>query len=244
MGANESREAARSTYGGEWRPLAINASTFDSEFLLPSGEHEDGRGATMGQSEPPSRPGEGTAAAAHHSPQTQQMLSLLARQHERLILELFTFKDGAQFQAWLRSPQVRGSWLEFRRDSAAAAATRSSVPLPHHPAGSGSSGGGGGGGNEEMDKAKAAQQAKDAVQKKSPRYLLHYPDKRDWTADDHTVRFIAVVIYDNLLTGMWSSGDWSCRALDIAKSVYEVLVFLRSTDPMAVDEASPPDYTA
>ncbi|KAL8372103.1 hypothetical protein RB595_001749 [Gaeumannomyces hyphopodioides] len=227
MGANESKEtrscASRST-NGEWRPLAINANSFN-EFLLLTEQD-----SAMGQSEPPSRPGDtATAATATPSPQTQEMLSLLARQHERLILELFTFKDGAQFQAWLRSPQVRGSWLEFRRDS-----TRPGAAAPLPPAT----------GGEEMDKAKAAQQARDAVQKKSPHYLLHYPDKRGWTADDHTVRFMAVVIYDNLLTGMWSSSDWSYRALDIAKSVYEVLVFLRSTDPIAVDETSPPDYTA
>lgn len=219
MGANDSKQAgscASRFPNGEWRSLAVNVDTLD-EYLLPG--EQDG---AMGKSETPSHPGDTATTTATPSPQARKRLSLLAKQHERLILELFTFKDAAQFQAWLRSPQVWGSWLEFLRDSA----------RPGPAAG------------EEMDKAKAAQQAKDAVQKKSPRYMLHYPDKRDWTADDHTVRFMAVVIYDNLLTGMWSSGDWSYRALDIAKSVYEVLVFLRSTDLTVVDDTSPPDYTA
>ncbi|KAK4157333.1 hypothetical protein C8A00DRAFT_11798 [Chaetomidium leptoderma] len=160
----------------------------------------------MGQPQPAQQPI--TSAAAQ-----------LSTQHERLILELLPFKDRRQFQEWLNSIYVRGSWNEFLRDFL--------VQNPLAP---------------ELDKAKTAQKAKDAINSRKPEYLMYHPDKGGWTAEDHHVRFIATIVSDNMLKGLWSESDWKKKNIDIAKAVYEVLTFLRAT--AFSPDSYPPRYEA
>ncbi len=71
---------------------------------------------------------------------------------------------------------------------------------------------------------------------------MYHPDKTIWTAEDHHVRFIVAVISDNMLKGTWSDSDWKKKGLEIAKSVYEVLAFLRTT--AFGPDSLPPRYEA
>jgi hypothetical protein len=159
--------------------------------------------------------------------------SQLSMQHERLILELLPFKDAQAFHTWLGSDYVRGSWHEFRRDSA--------PMLPFSPSSaSGSGSGGGGRSSGEPDKHKTSQAAKDAINSRKPKFLVYHPDKTAWTVEDHHIRFIATVVADNMLQGLWSESEWKKKAIDIAKAVFEVLVFLKAVD--AVDK-EPPRYS-
>jgi len=144
----------------------------------------------------------------------------LSTQHERLILELLPFKDLSQFHEWLNSIYVRGSWYEYSRDFLAR------NPLAPEP-----------------DKAKLAQQAKDAINSRNPKFLMYHPNKETYTPDDHHVRFLVTVISDNLLKGLWSESDWKKRNIEIAKACYEVLSFLRATAGPGVDP-NPPRYDA
>lgn len=154
--------------------------------------------------------------------------SQLSQQHERLILELLPFKDSKTFHSWLAGDYVRGSWLEFRQDCllrmSSLLAGGSGNGLP------GSFGG-------EPDKHKTSQAAKDAISSRKPKYLLYHPDKSAWTIDDHHVRFIATVVADNMLQGLWSESEWKKKAIDITKAVFEVLAFLKAVD--AVDKEPP-----
>ena len=111
---------------------------------------------------------------------------------------------------------MRGSWHEFQRDFL------SLNPLVPEP-----------------DKAKMAQQAKDKINSRDPKYLMYHPDKDGWTAEEHHIRFLVTVITDNMLKGMWSESDWKKRSIEISKATYEVLSFLRATWKAPVD---PPSY--
>lgn len=113
---------------------------------------------------------------------------------------------------------MRGSWHEFLRDF-----------LARNPLA------------PELDKAKTAQRAKDVINSRKPDFLIHYPNKEGWTAEDHHVRFIAAVVTDNMLKGMWSESDWKKKGLEIAKNMFEVLVFLRATT-FPVADPHPPRY--
>lgn len=72
---------------------------------------------------------------------------------------------------------------------------------------------------------------------------MYHPNKEVWTSEDHHVRFIVTVVNDNILQGLWSESDWKKRSTDIAKAVFEVLVFLRATTLPAL-ESNPPHYEA
>ena len=111
---------------------------------------------------------------------------------------------------------MRGSWHEYCRDFFARNPT-----------------------SPECDKQKTAQAAKDAISSRNPKYLLYHPEKDGWTPEDHVVRFIVSVVNDNMLKGIWSEGEWRKRSIDIAKAVYEVLSYLRSTD---FGSQAPPGY--
>ena len=143
--------------------------------------------------------------------------SPLTVQHERLILELLPFKDSQAFQEWLHGPYIRGSWHEYCRDF-----------LARNPV------------SPESEKAKVCQAAKDAISNRDPRYLAYHPEKDGWTPEDHTVRFIAVVVSDNILKGLWSESEWKKQKLEITKAVYEVLSFLRGTN--MGNSQNPPGY--
>jgi hypothetical protein len=85
-----------------------------------------------------------------------------------------------------------------------------------------------------------AQKTRDAVNSRNAKYLIFHPDKEGWTSDDHHIRFMATVISDNLLKGLWSESEWKKKGLDIAKAIYEVLSFLRATRAPA--DPNPPQY--
>ena len=85
-----------------------------------------------------------------------------------------------------------------------------------------------------------AQKTKDAVNSRNAKYLIFHPDKEGWTSDDHHIRFMATVISDNLLKGLWSESEWKKKNVEIAKAIYEVLSFLRATT--LGPDPSPPRY--
>lgn len=147
--------------------------------------------------------------------------TLLAAQHERLILELLPFKDSQTFHEWLQSDQVRGSFHEFTRDLLQK--DRAS-PQQHFP---------------DPDKEQTAKAAKEALEGKSPKYLLYHPDKSGWTPEEHHVRFIVTVAQDSALMKTWSLKKEGPFA--VAKSVYEVLCYLKAS--LVVADPNPPGYT-
>ncbi|KAH7035460.1 uncharacterized protein B0I36DRAFT_360817 [Microdochium trichocladiopsis] len=162
----------------------------------------------------PLMPGHGFSES---SSSPQGATTRFVAQHERLVLELLPFKDAAKFSDWLQSVYVVGAWREFCRDFLA--------DNPH---------------SVEPDKTRTAQLARDAIKSNDPKYLLYHPDKTEWTDMDHHVRFIVVVIQDNLLKKLWSKDDTRSSNLDVPKAVYEVLVFLRAT--LLNPASSPPRY--
>ncbi|KAG8425909.1 hypothetical protein J3459_008602 [Metarhizium acridum] len=159
------------------------------------------------------------------SPQISNMsapppIPMLNAQHERLILELLPFKDAPRFKEWLNSDLVQGSWAEFWRDLVAK--TRTSYPEP--------------------DNNKTAEAAKNAINGRSVKFLVYHPDKTNWTADDHHVRFIVTVIQDNMLKNLWSDSDWKKRAIEVCKAVFEVLCYLKASC-YSIEAGGPPSYS-
>ncbi|TDZ47190.1 hypothetical protein CTRI78_v008652 [Colletotrichum trifolii] len=155
--------------------------------------------------------------AASHA----QRAPVVAPQHERLLLDLVPFKDAAKFHSWLESPFVRGPWNEFVADFLSRPGSPAAVPEP--------------------DRLRTAQAAQTALNSKKARYLVHHPDKADWTPEEHYVRFIVTLVSDNMLQNFWHESEWKKKGLDIAKASYEVLVFLKGSwfaDP------EPPSYSA
>ena len=209
-----------------------------SSFRTPSASYTASTTSLRTQADPTAF-GSGSrmpADAAMGQPNNEQSSPLLSRgmrvpsasfssgrmstQHERLILELLPFKDLPAFHAWLGSMYVHGAWVEFCRDCL--------VSSPRQPV-------------PEPDKAKTAQAAKDAVKGQQAKFLVYHPDKDGWASEDHHVRFIVTVIQDNILKGTWSNSDFKNKGLDIAKAVYEVLMYLRST--YYANDMNPPGYS-
>jgi hypothetical protein len=89
-----------------------------------------------------------------------------------------------------------------------------------------------------------AQKARDALNPRSPEFLLYHPDKSQWSELDHHVRFIVQVVKDNTLgnASLWDESDAKRKTLEIPKAVYEVLIFLRATQNESGQ--SPPGYEA
>ncbi|KGQ08279.1 hypothetical protein BBAD15_g6393 [Beauveria bassiana D1-5] len=149
--------------------------------------------------------------------------SPFSQQRERLILELFPFKDAGKFHEWLRGGPVQGSWREFQRDLLARLPADGDRPDPG------------------PDKARMAQATKDAINARSQKFLVYHPDKSGWSPEDHHVRFMTTVIMDSLLANLWSDSDWKKKNLDIYKAVYEVLFFLKASHYM--NQQAPPSYS-
>lgn len=144
----------------------------------------------------------------------------LASQHERLIMELLPFKKPEQFHEWIGGRFVRGSWHEYCRDF-----------LARNPS------------SPEPDKDKTANAAKKAVNDREAKYVMYHPEKDSWTPEDHAVRFIATVVSDNMLKGIWSTSDWKRKDNEITKAVYEVLSFLRQTEFAPRTPSNLPGYS-
>ncbi|KAM3516667.1 hypothetical protein NHJ13051_009690 [Beauveria bassiana] len=167
---------------------------------------------------PPPPPPRHPAVAAGLAETT---MSPFSQQRERLILELFPFKDAGKFHEWLRGGPVQGSWREFQRDLLARLPADGDRPDP--------------------DKARMAQATKDAINARSQKFLVYHPDKSGWSPEDHHVRFMTTVIMDSLLANLWSDSDWKKKNLDIYKAVYEVLFFLKASHYM--NQQAPPSYS-
>ncbi|WYZ46327.1 hypothetical protein EsH8_IX_000552 [Colletotrichum jinshuiense] len=157
----------------------------------------------------------------------------VSSQHERLLLELLPFNDSAKFHEWLDGNFVRGSWIEFYTDYLSKAASA---------AGGGRAGGAGLSAVPEPDKTRTAQAARNAINSRTPKFLVYHPDKAGWTAEDHHVRFIVTLVADNMLQNLWHESEWKKKGLDVAKAAYEVLIFLKAT-AVYVDP-NPPGYSA
>jgi hypothetical protein len=69
----------------------------------------------------------------------------------------------------------------------------------------------------------------DQMRHPQPQYLLYHPDKASWSVEDHCIRFIVTVVRDNMLNRLWIGDDLQIRGLEIAKAVFDILVFLRTS---------------
>jgi hypothetical protein len=128
-------------------------------------------------------------------------------QLQRLLIEMLPFRDAQQFHEWLAGPYVSGAWDEFRKEY-----LNGTGPEPP----------------EEPDKAATCQVVRTVLHSSDPKYRLMRPDKTGWTAQDHTVRFMVSVVWDNFFSGLWSVRDYRVRPDHYVNVVYEVLGFLRA----------------
>ncbi|OIW32198.1 hypothetical protein CONLIGDRAFT_565759, partial [Coniochaeta ligniaria NRRL 30616] len=128
-------------------------------------------------------------------------------QHQRLLIELLPFKDSKQFHEWLDGPYVSGAWNEFRNEFLEG-------PCPVQL--------------EDPDKTKICQAVKTVLLSRDPKYRVYRPDKTGWTAQDHAIRFIVSVVWDNFFGGLWSVQDFNKQPGHYLNVVYEILSFLRA----------------
>ncbi|KAI6359291.1 hypothetical protein MCOR25_007127 [Pyricularia grisea] len=156
-------------------------------------------------------------------PSSPTNLNTPGRRHQRLVMELLPFETEGEFQSWLESAPLMGLWLEFR-------ANCYHLDL------------------DEVDKTRATQMARDALNSGSATYLVYHPDKQGWTLEDHMVRFMVTVMRDAVLQGVWAEAELRSKTLDIAEAVFEVLGFLKAVDEEPSASGSddsrehPPDY--
>ncbi|KAM7199880.1 hypothetical protein V8F20_005529 [Naviculisporaceae sp. PSN 640] len=182
-----------------------------SEHLLSSFPIvEPSSSAPVTMGQPPPQP-------QYRAVQPLVVSSQFSSQHERLLLELLPFQEATQFREWLSSAYVQGSWNEFQQDFLAQNPMAPEGPKEH-----------------------VVKLAKDVIKSKDPKYLVYHPEKEGWTPDDHHVRFIATLILDNRLKGLWSDGDWRTESTNITKAAFEVLSFLRAASLKA--DSGPPGY--
>ncbi|KAG6051425.1 hypothetical protein E4U17_006187 [Claviceps sp. LM77 group G4] len=134
-------------------------------------------------------------------------MNKLMVQNLRLVSELFPFKEPDKLEEWLKLDCMQGAWAEFMRDCVTKPPSESDA---------------------DLDKGTIAGAAKTAIESRSIRYLVYHPDKTAWTVEDHHVRFIMIVVRDNLLRALWSEKDWQQRPLGICKAVYELLCYLKT----------------
>ncbi|MBE3042338.1 hypothetical protein IMZ48_07105 [Candidatus Bathyarchaeota archaeon] len=129
-------------------------------------------------------------------------------QHSRLLLHLLPFlKDSAQFVAWVGRAPVSAAWHEFV----------AALPDPNP--------------DPSLDVVTPkVQVALMGTKLPATRFRMLHPDKRDWSAEDHHVRFIVAVISDCLSEELWERKDWSSNPREIVRAVYEVLVYLKTVE--------------
>ncbi|KAG6133236.1 hypothetical protein E4U28_006258 [Claviceps purpurea] len=135
------------------------------------------------------------------------LMDKLSVQNGRLVSELFPFKKLDKLKEWLKVDCMQGAWAEFMRDCVTKSPSESVA---------------------DPDKCMIASAATSAIQYRNTKYLVYHPGKTAWTVNDHHVRFIVIVVRDNLLRDLWSEGDWRQKALEICKAVYELLCYLKA----------------
>lgn len=138
---------------------------------------------------------------------TRDPTETLSRQHMRLLLYLLPFaEEPPQLETWLRRPPILAAWTEFT--------TALAGPHPD-PCLSAI--------NPKVRAALGSDNLPEA------RFCMLHPDKRDWSAGDHHVRFIVAVISDTMLEEQWDRGeDKNGLPNGIVRAVYEILVFLKA----------------
>lgn len=137
---------------------------------------------------------------------TPPPINKLSVQNGRLVSELFPFKQLDKLKEWLKVDCMQGAWAEFMRDCVTKPPSESVF---------------------DPDKGTIAGAAKTAIEHRKIQYLVYHPDKTAWTFEDHHVRFIVIVVRDNLLRALWSDRDWLQKPLEICNAVYELLCFLK-----------------
>ncbi|KAG6285924.1 hypothetical protein E4U09_006990 [Claviceps aff. purpurea] len=159
-------------------------------------------------------------SSTQNSSPTLPLMDKLSVQNGRLLSELFPFKKLDKLKEWLKVDCMQGAWAEFMRDCV--------TKLPNESV-------------ADPDKGTITEAARSAIDLLGKdKYLMYNPDKTAWTLDDHHVRFIVVVVRDNLVRHLWSQGDlsqgsWWQKKLEICKAVYELLCYLKTACFTVVD---------
>ncbi|KAG6079452.1 hypothetical protein E4U15_003739 [Claviceps sp. LM218 group G6] len=151
-----------------------------------------------------------TLSPTQNSSPTPSLINKVLVQNERLVSELFPFKDVDKLKEWLKVDCMQGAWAEFMRDCVTKSLNES-VTDPN---------------KGKIQVTAAARSAIDLLG--NTKYLVYHPDKTAWTVDDHHVRFIVVVVRDNLLRALWGEWQWPQKKLEICKAVYELLCYLKT----------------
>ncbi|KAG6244590.1 hypothetical protein E4U23_006120 [Claviceps purpurea] len=152
-------------------------------------------------------------SSTQNSSPTPPLMDKLSVQNGRLVSELFPFKKLDKLKEWLKVDCMQGAWAEFMRDCVTKSPNESVA---------------------DPDKVKITDAARTAIELSGNiKYLMYHPDKTAWTVDDHHVRFIVVVVRDNLVRQLWSQGgssqgSWWQEKLEICKAVYELLCYLKA----------------
>lgn len=151
--------------------------------------------------------------------------TMISAQHERLLMDLFPFKDGKDrqdnFRQWLAF--IDAHFQEYCQDY-----------FGLHP----------GSIEVEPDKLRTAQTAQTAINVRTLKFLEYHPDKAGWSGEDHAVRFIVTAVSDSLLRQTWGMGEWRSKGLDLAKAVYEVLCYKRAIWAAATKQEGRPPQPA
>jgi hypothetical protein len=137
---------------------------------------------------------------------TKSRASILSAQHTRLLISMLPFKNPVELDEWISRPPVSAAWLEFR----------ASVPAIHPDP-------------NVVEVCNLAERAIISAPPSGRKFCLLHPDKRGWSIDDHHVRFIVGIAKDSLEEQAWDSSKWIQRSQEIAKALYEVLVYLKTT---------------
>ena len=172
----------------------------------------------MSESPPGVSPSSSTYTIDHI---TQDAASVLNPQHLRLIIDpLPSIKDANEFSAWIRRAPVSGAWAEF------------TAAVPHPSPNPDSS--------TIVGEANAVLEASPYIP--SSKFLKLNPDKSDWSAADHHVRFVVAIISDCSVDARHRMEEWVRRYPASVRGIYEVLVFLKATSgleekPSEVDPA-------
>ncbi|KAL2106320.1 hypothetical protein VUR80DRAFT_6893 [Thermomyces stellatus] len=154
----------------------------------------------------PQRPVSPPESVTDEDAPTRTAGQILNAQHLRLLIYLLpTIQTISEFEAWLQRPPVLAAWTEFT------AALSGLQPDP--------------------DLGMITPMVRAALDQDTlphARFRMLHPDKRDWNATDHHVRFIVAVISDSLLEEHWDENEWNKHPARIVRAVYEVLVYMKA----------------
>lgn len=137
---------------------------------------------------------------------TRTSSEILDAQHLRLLIYLLpSIRTTSEFEAWLQRPPVLSAWEEFT------AALPGLQPDP-----------------DLGVVTRISRAALDEDTLPHARFRMLHPDKSNWSALDHHVRFIIAVISDSLLEKHWDRMEWEKHPVRVVQAVYEVLVYMKA----------------